>query len=140
MESSSLEAEYGDLLIYDVEETGVELGRGSYGVVFEVKWRGQVRAAKKLHDFFFEPELRDLPGTKKELMNFKREFRSWVKFDHPNMVQLLGLYYNPARSIRSPIIVMEKMDISLGDYLEKKRGTLFHFNRRHVFSCKWLRA
>ena len=125
MESSSLEAEYGDLLIYDVEETGVELGRGSYGVVFEVKWQGQVRAAKKLHDFFFEPELRELPGTKKELMNFKREFRSWVKLDHPNMVNLLGLYYNPAGAIRAPIIVMEKMDISFGDYLERHTRSTF---------------
>ena len=121
----SLEAEYGDLLIHDVEETGVKLGRGSYGVVFEVKWRGKMRAAKKLHDFFFEPELSDLPGTQKEVMNFKREFRSWVKLDHPNMVNLLGLYYNPAGAIRAPIIVMEKMDISFGDYLERHTRSTF---------------
>ena len=130
MDSISLEAEYGDLVIHDVEETGVELGRGSYSVVFEVKWRGKMRAAKKLHDFFFEPELRELPGSQKEIMNFKREFRSWVKLDHPNMVHLLGLYYNPARSTRSPIIVMEKMDISLGDYLEKKTRSTFPLQQK----------
>ena len=130
MDSISLEAEYGDLVIHDVQETGVELGRGSYGVVFEVKWRGKMRAAKKLHDFFFEPELRELPGAQKEMMNFKREFRSWVKLDHPNMVHLLGLYYNPARSTRSPIIVMEKMDISLGDYLEKKTRSTFPLQQK----------
>ena len=121
----SLEAEYGDRVMHGVEETGVELGRGSSGVVFEVKWRGQVRAAKKLHDFFFEPELRDLPGAKKEMMNFKREFRSCVKFEHPNIIRLVGLYYNPARAIRAPIIVMEKMDISLGDYLEQHKRSTF---------------
>ena len=112
-------AEHEDLLIKDVEETGVELGRGSYGVVFEVKWRGKVRAAKKLHDFFFWPEVTDSPGTQKELRNFKSEIRSWAKLEHYNMVRLLGVYYNPSRSVRVPIIVMEKMDISLGDYLEK---------------------
>ena len=123
----SLEAEYEKLVMHGVEETGVELGRGSYGLVVEVKWRGQVLAAKKLHDFFFEPELTDseLRGVKKEVMNFKREFRSWVKFDHPNMVQLLGLYYNPASAIRAPIIVMEKMDISFGDYLRRHMRSTF---------------
>ena len=126
----SLAAEYGDLLIRDVEETGVELGRGSYGTVFEVKWRGELRAAKKLHDFFFEPAIKDWPGPQKGMKNFKREFRSWAKLDHPNMVRLLGLYYNPSRSVRVPIIVMEKMDISLGDYLEKNTRQAFPLHKK----------
>ena len=125
----SLVVEYGDLVIHEVEETGVELGRGSYGVVSEVRWRGKVRAAKKLHDFFFEPELRDLPGAKKEVWNFKREFQSWIKLDHPNMVRLLGLYYSP-RCVGVPIIVMEKMDTSLGDYLERHTRDTFPLDKK----------
>ena len=126
----SLAAEYGELLIHNVEETGVELGRGSYGVVFEVRWRGKTLAAKKLHDFFFEPEVMSLPGPQKEVENFKREFQSWAKLEHPNMVRLLGFYYNPSRSARVPIIVMEKMDISLGDYLEKHTRQSFPLHKK----------
>ena len=126
----SLAAEYGKLLIRDVEETGVELGRGSYGIVLEVKWRGEVRAAKKLHDFFFEPEVMNWPGVQEEMKNFKREFRFWAKLDHPNIVRLLGFYYNPSRSVRVPIIVMEKMDISLGDYLEKHTRQSFPLHKK----------
>ena len=35
-----------------------ELGRGSYGVVYEVMWRGTPCAAKKIHPIM----LRSLPG------------------------------------------------------------------------------
>ena len=126
----SLSDESGDLMIHDVEETGVELGRGSYGVVFEVRWRGKTLAAKKLHDFFFEPEVMSLPGPQKEVENFKHEFQSWAKLEHPNMVRLLGFYYNPSRSVRVPIIVMEKMDISLGDYLEKHTRQSFPLHKK----------
>ncbi len=69
----------------------------------------------------------------KEVMNFKREFRSWVKFDPPNMVHLEGLYYNLAGTIRAPIIVMEKMDISFGDYLERHTRSTFPLCKKACF-------
>ena len=38
------------LQLDDVKETGIELGRGAYGVVTELIISGTVCAAKKLHD------------------------------------------------------------------------------------------
>ena len=42
------------LVLEDVEVTGKELGRGAYGVVYEVRVNGLVCAGKKLHDTLVE--------------------------------------------------------------------------------------
>ena len=117
MADTSLAAEFNDLLLDDVEPTGVELGRGSFGLVFEVKWRGEVLAAKKLHDIFFESTPSEYSSKRKE--EFMDECRAWLKFKHPNMVALRGLYWNSSHGIPVINIVMERMDVSLGDYLVK---------------------
>ena len=38
------------LSLEDVEETGKELGRGAYGVVYEIRVSGLVCAGKTLHE------------------------------------------------------------------------------------------
>ena len=55
--AGGLSEELADLFLDGVEPTGLELGSGSFGVVFEVKWGGKVLAAKKLHEFFFESDV-----------------------------------------------------------------------------------
>ena len=49
---------FNDLYLTGVEfageEEGRELGRGSYGVVYEVMWRGTPCAAKKIHPLLLE--------------------------------------------------------------------------------------
>ena len=117
MAGTSLAAEFNDLLLDDVEPTGVELGRGSFGLVFEVKRRGEVFAAKKLHDIFFESTTSEYSFKRKE--EFMNECRVWLKFKHPNMVALRGLYWSSSHGTPVINIVMERMDISLGDYLVK---------------------
>ena len=49
-QGNSLQAQLQSLLLNDVEETGKELGRGSYGVVYEVIVSGLVCAGKALHE------------------------------------------------------------------------------------------
>ena len=39
------------LVMHDVKQTGKEIGRGAYGVVFEVEYYGVVCAAKKPTQF-----------------------------------------------------------------------------------------
>ena len=56
------EEAFNDIYITGVdfagEVEGRELGRGSYGVVYEVMWKGTPCAAKKMHPFM----LRSRPG------------------------------------------------------------------------------
>lgn len=44
------------------------------------------------------------------------ECRVWAKLKHPHVVQFLGLYFEEGSSV--PILVLEKMDTSLRQYLE----------------------
>ena len=46
--------ELSSLVLDDVEVTGRELGRGAYGVVYEVRVSGLVCAGKKLHDVIIQ--------------------------------------------------------------------------------------
>ena len=46
----ALQAQLRALSLDDIEETGKELGRGAYGVVYEVKMSGLVCAGKTLHE------------------------------------------------------------------------------------------
>ena len=101
-------------LIREIRPTGKILGSGSYGEVIEVEWCSTICAAKRMHDIF----LRTLSPVELDKMvkDFEKECQIWTSFKHPNIVQLLGIYYPP--NSRVPICIMEKMDTSLRHYLE----------------------
>ena len=73
-------------------------------------------AAKKLHDIF---NAQDVPSKDKIAMaeRFEKECRRILHLKHPNIVEMIGVHFNPAT--RSPTLVMELMDTSLCSYLEK---------------------
>ena len=102
------------LQIQGVRPTGKILGSGSYGEVIEVEWCSIICAAKRMHDIF----LRTLSPVELDKMvkDFEKECQIWTSLRHPNIVQLLGIYYPP--NSRVPMIVLEKMDTSLRHYLE----------------------
>ena len=101
------------LLIDGVKLTENVLGKGAYGKVVEVVWNGTVCAAKQVHEIFIEEVS---PAERaKVVKDFEREFRTWAKLRHPNIVILLGVFFIKD----SPRIVLEKMDTSLRLYLEK---------------------
>ena len=103
------------LLIDGVKPTGKILGKGAYGKVIEVTWNGTVCAAKQVHEVFLDEVS---PAEKARVVrDFQREFQTWAKLRHPNIVILLGVYFISGSS--SPQIVLEKMDTSLRNYLEK---------------------
>lgn len=104
-----------DLQMITVTVIGRELGRGSYGVVREIECNGTMCAAKQLHDVFFE-------GTKvnyKKLVieRFVTECRFHSRQRHPNIVQLLGVYFQPKSVL--PMLVMELMETSLQRFLDE---------------------
>ena len=121
--AASLEDFFRGLTIQGVTETGVEIGRGAYGVVVEVKWMGLTCAAKRIHPALVP----DMRGPNKVVQGFLDECSTWATLRHPHIVQFLGLYFDQSSPL--PILVMEKMSTSLRRLLElytKERLSLCH--------------
>ena len=97
--------------------TGVELGKGSYGKVFEVDYRGTLCAAKEVHSFLLQ--LVDRDGAAKLKDDFLRECHLWSTLRHPNVVQFLGIYYPSTDESGLPIMLLEKMHESVTSLMEK---------------------
>ena len=99
-------------------QTGTELGSGAYGLIFEVYYQGSLCAAKKVHPTLLQNVSQDEIRKIKE--NFITECRIWKSFRHPNIVQLLKVCNDPVMGRSAlPIIVMEKMHLSLRGLVEK---------------------
>ena len=97
------------------------LGRGSYGQVLEVDWHGTICAAKNVHDIFLEGV--SAAESRRVISDFERECQTWLQLRHPNVVQLLGVYFKKGSS--SLILVLEKMDCTLFGYLEQHNKETF---------------
>ena len=97
--------------------TGVELGKGSYGKVFEVDYSGTLCAAKEVHSFLLQ--LVDRDGEAKLKDDFLRECYLWSTLRHPNVVQFLGIYYPSTDESGLPIMLLEKMHESVTSLMEK---------------------
>ena len=100
-----------------VKESGVELGRGSYGKVRGVEFDGKVCASKEVHQWMLElPSPEDLMRVKND---FLRECHIWSMLRHPNVVQFLGIYYPSGDESGPPVMLMERMQESLRSLVEK---------------------
>ena len=104
-------------VIPNVRPTGKHLGVGSYGSVEELDIGGVACAGKKIHEALIQREnvgLHDI--TRKYVM----ECKLLSSLRHPHIVQFLGVCLLPGSSI--PVLVMERLLISLDDLLEKYRN------------------
>ena len=106
--------ELQQFVLRNVRPTGRELGRGAYGAVEEVEIPGATCAAKIIHEALLrisnEDEVRSI--TEK----FVSECRLMSSLRHPHVVQFLGVCFLP--SSRLPVLVMEKLAVSLHELLE----------------------
>ena len=108
----------------DLTLTGVKpiadqgLGRGAYGKVYKVKYRGVDFAAKEIHPILLE----GVPPQEHQFIKdtFIRECCRCSELTHPNIVRFMGVYYPSGQLL--PAMVMELMDESLTAYAEKKPG------------------
>ena len=95
---------------------GQELGKGAYATVYTIKYRGNICAAKEIHEILQSgsqsaSERRTLEN------NFIREYEQCANLSHPNIVRVIGIYYKSQQSL--PLIIMEMMDESLTGYIER---------------------
>ena len=97
-------------------EVGKEIGRGAYGRVFTVKYCGLICAAKEIHSIIVEGVGQQQEQSVKE--GFLRECQHCSVLSHPNIVRFMGIYY-PKKSSTIPVMIMELMDESLYDYINK---------------------
>ena len=98
------------------KSVGKEIGRGAYGRVFTVKYCGLICAAKEIHSILVEGVGQQQEQSVKE--SFLRECQHCSVISHPNIVRFMGIYY-PKKSSTIPVMIMELMDESLYDYLNK---------------------
>ena len=77
-------------------KVGEEIGRGSYGRVFEIEWGRTHYAAKEVHSVLIEPagEGRGIKAS------FIRECHIWSQLRHPRIVQFIGSFIVMQRSLQ----------------------------------------
>ena len=98
------------------KSVGREIGRGAYGRVFTVKYCGLICAAKEIHSILVEGVGQQQEQNVKE--GFLRECQHCSVLSHPNIVRFMGIYY-PKVDSTIPVMIMELMDESLYDYMNK---------------------
>ena len=111
------------VILKNVVPLDEEIGRGSYGRVFTVKYVGLVCAAKEIHSILLEA---DEESREAVIGSFLRECYHCSELRHPNIVQFIGVYYKDDSNNNDepslPIMVMELMDQSLTSLVEKRKG------------------
>lgn len=112
------------LKVVDLNEV---IGHGAYGVVKSVLVHGTVCAAKEIHSILLQNVSLEEYAALKEA--FLRECVNCSKLIHPNIVQFQGIYY-PSESTELPWLIMEKLEYSLTNFVEK------HKDNEILFSVK----
>ena len=105
-----------------------QLGTGSYGAVYKAKCDDLPCAAKILHPTLFQS---NDPGAMTVMRRFEQECSFLSAVRHPNIVQYLGSYQDPETQL--PVLLMELMDESLTQFLERSQEPLLH--HKHVDLC-----
>ena len=106
----------------NVDVIGPELGRGSYGRVFRVRYGRSICAAKEIHPILYE----EVGLEEKESIrrSFLRECYYCSTLNHPNIVQFIGIYYLPHTPLHLPIMIMELMNTSLTSFIRNSSPNL----------------
>lgn len=93
-----------------VQETGRELGRGSFTTVVELDYKGLLCAGKKVHRGLLTQ------GAGSVLRRFEDECKLLSKLQHPRIAQFLGVYFEPETNV--PVLVMEFIPHTLAECLD----------------------
>ena len=112
----ALKLQLNNLQLSKVTSTDKIIGRGAYGRVIEVYVHETLCAAKEIHPILVE----NVSAHEAEVIrkSFCEECVKASRILHPNIVQMLGIYY-PTPQAKLPWLVMELMQTSLKGFLEK---------------------
>ena len=123
--------ELRDVTLKGVIPLKEKLGRGSYGSVFTVKYNGNVCAAKKIHHILIDE---DVPPVDKQAIksSFVKECLCCSSICHPNIVQFLGVYYDPLDDASLPIMVMELMHMSLRMFVDSNQSSITFWRKASI--------
>ena len=93
--------------------SGSELGCGSYASIVQLDYMGLKCAGKKIH----EQRLRSRGDDSYGVRRFKEECQIHSQLRHPNIVQFLGVHFQP--DVPAPILVMEFLPTNLTSCIEQ---------------------
>ena len=113
---SSLQQLQSQLEQLKITDMGRTIGLGSYGRVLEVSVHGTLCAAKEIHPILVDNVSAKEFEVRKRSFLLECEYASRMR--HPNLVQVLGIYY-PTPQAKLPWLVMELLDTSLNSFLNK---------------------
>ena len=109
---ASMFTKFDSFKLAKIEFTDQVLGHGSYATVFEVKYKGQICAAKKIHEVLL------MQGNNSyAVRRFEEECSLLSQIDHPNIVKFIGLYFEKNASV--PILIMEYLPTNLSSCIDK---------------------
>ena len=120
----SLKSQLNKLQLSKVTSTDEVIGKGAYGRVIKMYVHGTLSAAKEIHPLLVEnASSQEFEVIRK---SFYEECLKASRIHHPNVVQMLGIYY-PTPQAKLPWLVMEMMQTSLKSFVEKQGKVPLHF-------------
>ena len=114
--SLSISGQFGPLIISEIQQTGNQLGWGMSAKVTEVSYKNILYACKQPQEFYM--------ANDSCIADFAEECRKWAELRHPQIVKLFGVYFND-QSQRIPMLILEKMDTTLWEFLHSYRKENF---------------
>ena len=113
----------GELAQFEVKNVNIDeltdencVGKGSYGAAFKISIDGVPRIAKRIHNILLSS---DISSSEKAAIQerFYNECILLSKLDHPNIVEFVGVHFNPSDD-RDVTLIMELLHVPLEDFLD----------------------
>lgn len=113
----------GELAQFEIKNVNLDeltdencVGKGSYGAAFRVTIDGVPRIAKRIHNILLSS---DISFSEKKAIQerFYNECILLSKIDHPNIVEFVGVHFNPLDD-RDVTLIMELLHMPLETFLD----------------------
>ena len=112
-------------IIRNITITEFEIGRGSYGVIYNALYGGKECVAKEIHHNLMVDGI----GTNTVIQSFVKEVNVLSTLRHPSIVNFIGVHFREGS--RVPILIMERMWKSLASLLSE-RSSIPHIIKIHI--------